>query len=126
LIEVQLTQSLPIIGTLFDGKTDRFLRARVYDAAFNEVAGSPFSMPHLSNGTYINQSFIPSVIGNFTAIVEVYTDAAFTLLDEDYQKGKEIFLVSERVAKQNEILTDIETAQNTINENIDTGESQAI
>jgi hypothetical protein len=122
MVEVNLTDPLPILATLFDGDQTKFLRARVYDASFAEVTGSPFALSHISNGSYTYNSYTPTVEGSYTAVVEVYDDAGYTTLSIDYQKGSEVFLVTDREAKIDQVITDLDTATQAINDNIDSNE----
>ena len=125
MIDVKLTENLNIVATLFDGDQTKFLRARVVDGANTEVSGSPFTLTHNSNGTYINSTYTPLVIGIFIATVEVFDDAGFATINLDYQKGEESYAVSEGAAKVDEILTEIENTTNALTDVIDNNDGRA-
>ena len=126
MIEVQLTNPAPIKATLFDGDETKFLRARVYNSSNVEVSGSPFALSHLEGGIYVSNGWTPVAIGLYNAIVTVYNDSGFTEENIDYQKGEDVFLVSERIAKTTEIINDIDTAKTELTETIDLDDGRAI
>lgn len=78
---------------LAGSETDQFIRARVWDSTFTEVAGSPFTLTHLANGLYRNNSIQATVIGNYTVQYTVYRDAGFTQLNSKYGRVEEDIFV---------------------------------
>lgn len=126
MIEVDLGNPIQLEATLFDGDQTKFLRARLFDESFSQVAGSPFTLSHIQNGTYRNASFTPATEGKYLAIVEVYEDALFATLSIDYQKGEDVYRVTDREAKLDQIVSDISATQESINQNIDSNEGSII
>lgn len=88
----EVNQSTGIGLKLFDGATDQFPRARVYNAAGTEQTAAPFNSPialtHRANGFY-SASVTPDAEGEFFVIFQVYSDAGFTTLNKKYEEVME-------------------------------------
>jgi len=74
-----------------DRLTDRGIRARVYNSANSEMTalGSPFTLSHVANGLYTNNSLIPTVEGFYSIRYEIYTDGTFGTIDPSYSWAEE-------------------------------------
>lgn len=92
----EVNQSTVIGLKLFDGATDQFPRARIYNASNTEETGAPFNSPvaltHRANG-YYSASFTPNAEGEYFIVYQVYSDAGFTTLNKKYEEVMEILNV---------------------------------
>lgn len=92
----EVNQSTGIAVKLFDGATDQFPRARIYNAAGTEQTSAPWSSPisltHRANG-YYSASVTPDTEGEFFVIIQVYSDAGFTTLNKKYEEVIEVLSV---------------------------------
>lgn len=67
-----------------DGRTDRFVRARVWDAGGTEHEDSPFALPHLANGLYRISALDMPATDELVIQYQVFEDSGFTTPDADY------------------------------------------
>jgi len=85
----EVNQSTGIAVKLFDGATNQFPRARVYNAAGTEQTAAPFSSPialtHRAVG-YYSASVTPDTEGEYFVVIQVYSDAGFTTLNKKYEE----------------------------------------
>ena len=84
--------------TLFDGATDKFPQAELfeYDSAFtrSSFSGSPFNLNHLDGGYYDrfgNDLKFPGSIFQVVAIYTVFEDAAHTIVSTAHSQSVDIF-----------------------------------
>ena len=98
-IRVSLGSALSLTLQVYDGKTNVFPRANVYDASFAEVAGSPFVLSHVANGLYKNSSgFTPPSSGLYYAIYTVYSDNSYATVLGRYSRANDEFDVNTLIA----------------------------
>lgn len=92
----EINQSTGIGLKLFDGATNQFPRARVYNAAGTEQTGAPWNSPialtHRANGFY-SASVTPDAEGEFFVVFRVFSDSGFTTLNRKYEEVMEIVSV---------------------------------
>lgn len=86
---VEVNQATLIGIMLYDGATNQFPRARVYNAAGTEQSGSPFALTHVANGYYSNNSWTPTVEGIYFVAIRTFSDAGFTTLNPKYEQWGE-------------------------------------
>jgi len=76
---IELGNPLPLSLTMPDSASGLFPRARIYDSADSEVAGSPFNLTEVgATARYTGASFTPPGVGTFVARFVVYSDAGHT------------------------------------------------
>src|SRR5688572_28922125 len=86
---VEVNSNVVLALTLWDGSTARGCRARVYNSAGTEIAGSPFTLTHRTNGHYTGTGWLPTTEGQFSVSYEIYTDGTFATADRRYQWGSQ-------------------------------------
>lgn len=69
---------------LSDKETNRYVRARLYDENNVEIVGSPFTLSHVNNGLYVNQTLTMPNTPILRAYYEVFTDPGMTIPDNLY------------------------------------------
>lgn len=86
--------------TLFDGATDKFPRAELfeYDELFARAAftGSPFDLTHLAGGYYDKFGAalaFPASVFQVVAIYTVYDDAAHTIVSTQHSQNVDVFIL---------------------------------
>ena len=72
-------------------ETDKYVIAVVKNPVGNEVAGSPFLLPHKGNGVYGEDALVFPDVTFLEAIYLVYDDAALTLISESNSPGYDYF-----------------------------------
>jgi hypothetical protein len=87
----KLGDSLRLNLQLFDGATNLYVRAYLYDANDNQLAGSPLAVPHVANGLYRADSLVMPDTPQVTAIYKVYTDAGFTTLSTNHSDAIDVY-----------------------------------
>lgn len=81
---------------LFNGATDKYVKAHVYDATGTEVSGSPVTLSHVARGLYVDNGTLsaPAALPIRVQCL-VYSDSGYLTLDSicgiglDYQGGLE-------------------------------------
>lgn len=122
---------------LDDGDTSRYCRASVYNASGTEQAGSPFSLTHNANGTYISQAFNPTQVGFYRIDYEVFVDSSFLNADKSYSLESETIYASSSDSVVSSIdnkltltrasnLDKLDLSINFVNENIDKNDGRAV
>lgn len=92
---------------LFDGATNQYPLAHVYDAvAETEVSGSPFALSHFANGLYLNTAYTPSA-GRYYAVYITYLDSGHATENVTYTREEDYFQVDPTVAQIATILSDV-------------------
>jgi len=76
MFRATISEPVPLQAQIADGRTDLFVRARVYDVGGTELGGSPVSLPHLEDGLH-GSTFTFTVEGFFTAQYQIFEDAGF-------------------------------------------------
>ena len=82
---------IPIRLQLWNGDPSRYVRARLFDSANSELAGSPVSCSHVSGGLYSGLGFIMPDTESVAVQFKVFDDAGFTIPSEDFQEALDIF-----------------------------------
>lgn len=95
---------MPIIGAtlnlnlqLFDGATNKFVRATLRDASGASL-GSPVAMPHVGLGLYSDDSQVMPNTAEVTATYKVFDDAGFTTPSADHSDALDVFALTEATA----------------------------
>lgn len=83
---------------LFDGATNQFPRAYLYDAAGDELAESPVDLAHVENGLYSNSDVLMPASGQIKAVYKVFTDSGHTTLSGVYAQALDIFTLDAEAA----------------------------
>jgi len=86
---MEVNQNVLLELALYNNRSDRGVRARVYNSAGVEQSGSPFTLSHLFNGLYTNNSWVPTVEGNYVVFYQVFTDGTFATPDVSYSQASE-------------------------------------
>lgn len=85
----EVNQSTKIIINLFDGRTDKFPRFRIYNSSGVEQTSAPFNSPidpgHDVGGLY-RAVFTPNIEGEFSITKKVYNEVGRTTLDKKYDE----------------------------------------
>jgi hypothetical protein len=67
-----------------DAATSKYPLAYVYDSSHSAVVGSPFTLTHIANGLYGNESYTPASADHYDAVYKVFIDAGHLYLDPLY------------------------------------------
>lgn len=90
---------------LFDGATNKYPRARVYDASGAEIAGSPVALSHVAGGLYRNGSLVMPDSAQVEAQYKVYDDAGFTTPSATHSDALDVILKTD-VAPDSLVISD--------------------
>jgi len=71
-------QAIPLAFQLHDGDATKYVRAVVRDSSDTPISGSPFSLPHESEGLYTNSAGVMPDTPFITVQYQAFTDAGFT------------------------------------------------
>ena len=90
---VRTGQNLLIEHKLPDKNPGMFIRARLFDDSGAELAASPVTLPHKTDGLYRTLTAVPMPgVAYVTAIAAVYYDSGYTLpAEDDYTDGVDTF-----------------------------------
>ncbi len=82
---------LPVAVQLYDGATNKFVRAWIRDQGGALVGASPYAVPHLAGGLYeLTGLFMP--LAEFVTIqFKIYDDAGFTTPSTQHSDALDIF-----------------------------------
>ncbi len=106
---LKVGDQIPVSLQLFDGATDKFVRAVIRDSAGSTISGSPFSVPHVSGGQYSNTAALMPSSAFVTVQFKVYTDSGFTTLDDSYEDDLDIFQLDDsRIEGEAELIGVVE------------------
>lgn len=79
-MEIKVGDQVPLCIQLQDGAVDQHVRAVITDDTGSAVAGSPVTLPHLSNGLYKSDLFLMPNFQYIRVQYLIYTDSGFTVL----------------------------------------------
>lgn len=100
---LRVGQTVPIALQLFDGATNKYVKATVTKADGTAISGSPFSVPHETGGLYkLNSQVMPST-EFLTVQYKVYDDAGFTTPSTDHGDALDVFSKAEDFADQSQL-----------------------
>lgn len=109
---------MPKIGTalqlnlqLFDGATNKFVRAYLRDADGVVLAASPVALTHKGEGLYSNDAVTMPNTRQVTAVYRVFDDAGFTTASTSHADALDIFDL-ELDQELTNVLTGIVTGSN--------------
>ena len=123
-ISVPSGANIPLQLQLFDGLTNQYPRARVYNSAFTEISGSPFNLTHLAGGLYLNTtSIVAPADGIYTAIYTVYSNSGHTTVNKAYSIETDTFSVDSTTSSRQSTSTALSQYSAIIGD-IDDGEGQ--
>lgn len=92
----EVNQSTTLGLKLYDGATDQFPRARIYNSAGTELTAAPFNSPinltHRANGFY-SATFTPDTEGEYFVVYRTFSDAGYTTLNKKYEEVMELLAV---------------------------------
>jgi hypothetical protein len=92
MITVELGQQAPLILTLFDGASDRGVRAVVRSVTGDLITS--INLVHIGEGSYTGVRPVSS-LGYFVITFTVYTDGTYSREDENYEITSETYCVTE-------------------------------
>ena len=113
---LKVGQKIPLKVDLESKRTDLFVRAIIRDDTGSPIVGSPAAVPHLSEGTYFDDSVSMPDVPNILITYDIFDDAGFTLLNDEN-------LVAEDRFHRDTIEGKLD---NLINQGIATGSLEAI
>ena len=87
-------ESIPLAILLEDRDTSKFVRATVRNATGAQISGSPFNVPHLSNGLYFSIAVGMPNTKNIIVEYDIFDDAGFTI-ESDHEPDGERFDLDE-------------------------------
>lgn len=90
---LSLGQPVPLICQISDGSSDKFVQAIVKDSDGATVSGSPFTLTHVANGKYTNDSLSMPNKNHIKVQYIVYDDAGFSI-PSDYDIVTESFVLN--------------------------------
>lgn len=95
-IAIKVGENIPLAVLLENLATDRFVKATVRDNTGAQIVGSPFNVPHLSDGYYFLGTVpMPAGVLNIDVQYVVYDDAGFTTISIDQLPATERFDVDD-------------------------------
>ena len=108
-----LGEIVRLTNQLWDGDTGKFVRAIVRKTDGTEVTGSPFTLAHIGNGKYTNNTLLMPNEDRLDVTYETYDDAGFTTLSEDHTISTDVYRLeipdSTILAKLDQILNIVST-----------------
>lgn len=88
---IKAGDTVPLVLQLFDGATNKYVRATVTNQAGTAVSGSPFTLTHQALGKYVNSSLVmPSGVSFIVAHYRVFDDAGFSTISS-YADTADVF-----------------------------------
>jgi hypothetical protein len=76
---------------LFDGVSNKYVKAHVMDSAGVDLAGSPLNCPHLAHGLYTDESLSMPFSLQVKAVYKVYIDPGFTIPSDEHSDAIDVF-----------------------------------
>jgi len=123
---LKLGEIIPLTNNGFDGATNIFPRAVVRDDSNAVIATE--DLPHIGDGLFRSTAVAMPATTFVYVLHRVYTDATYTVLDENYAELTDVFLLADAVVSPNS-LSIIERIQFTLSGNkldIELGKKQII
>lgn len=87
----KLNGNLNLKLSLSDGRTDKFVRAYFRDKTGASILGGFVNLPHIGLGAYANNGVQMPSLDQVHVIYRVFSDAGYTLIDQNYTQGLDIF-----------------------------------
>jgi hypothetical protein len=111
---------MPLIGEkirlnlqLWDGATNRFVRAYLYDADGTQIAS--VNLAHLARGLYEDDSIQMPSTAQVRAVYRVYTNPSYTQVSEKHSDSIDVFVLdSAGPSNCEELIGVIETGEELI------------
>lgn len=107
-IQVKEGDNIPLSLQLYDGATNKYVRAIIKDPTDVQLAGSPASLSHIGEGMYKNSALVMPLKDYLTVTYKVFQDALFTIPDTNYSETDELVTLLVPVAELIEILEKID------------------
>jgi hypothetical protein len=102
-MNLNIGAKIPLSLQLYDGAVGKFIRARLYNQAGTQIAGSPVALTHVAGGLYINAALVMPACDFLVAAYKVYDDSGFTTLSGDYTEASDKFIA----VRNNFVIADI-------------------
>lgn len=90
-MRTKLGDAIQLNLQLFDGASNQYPRAYLYDAEGTELAESPVDLAHVENGLYANSEVSMPSTAQVKAVYKVFSDSGHTSLNGDYQTALDVF-----------------------------------
>lgn len=87
----QVGENLNLSMKLHDADATKFVRAVLRDNAGVLLPASPVVLTHIGEGQYTNNSVLMPNTQKVTASIQVFDDAAFTILSDNHWDGTQVF-----------------------------------
>lgn len=81
---VKRGENFQLTRRLGDGRTDKYVRAIIFDSAMNQQ--SVHTLPHIQDGIYSRNDVQANFVGVFIVSYTVYRDSGFTKIDRRYRR----------------------------------------
>lgn len=94
-MDVPEGQKIPLSLQLWDANPDAFVKAVLTAADGSPYVPNTVILTGVGNGLYLNSSLIMPHLGPIFATLFVYADAGFTILDDNYTVGDDVFSVAQ-------------------------------
>jgi len=114
LLKLKLGEIIPLTNNGYDGATDIFPRAVVRDDTNAVIATE--NLPHIGDGLFRSIAVAMPATSFVYVLHRVYTDATYTVLDENYAELTDVFLLADAVISPNSLAI-IERIQFTLGQN---------
>ena len=101
MILVQKGDTFTMMRNLCDGKADKFIQAKMYDNSGTQIGN--YAIPHMSEGMYLKNDIVASVVGVYLIKYVVYRDAGFQQESKRYEQSSDMYRVEDII----ENLTDV-------------------
>jgi len=85
-------QTIPLALKLWDGVSDKYVKATVRDNAGVEITGSPVLLSHVGEGNYKVDTLLMPDVDFVTTSYIVYDDSLLSTESIDYTHGTDTFL----------------------------------
>lgn len=102
-MELRVGQKIPLALQLFDGATDRHVRAWVRKPDGTQLSGSPYTLSHVASGLYENDNATMPDSDWVTAQYRVFDDSGFTSPSEDHADALDTFTRSTSIENGSEV-----------------------
>jgi hypothetical protein len=76
---------------LWDGATNYFIQAHLYDATDTELVGSPVHLTSIANGLYTNDQLMMPNTPEVKVVYQVFTDSGYSLISPVHSDAIDIF-----------------------------------
>ena len=113
---------------LTNGNITKGVRVHILDESNAPVTGSPFNLPHVTEGWYSDDTLVTQASDagkRFTGIYIVFEDNTYAAIDSNFPRDEDTFEIDVSVNSR-ESDADASTRFDGTNDNIDSETSQAV